>query len=1358
MFRTIGLLTCAGIIAGSVWVAGSLRAQVDPGESANPFADLVNGDQQSPSSPSATAETEDPVNVVARRKVDGLLQQSKDAAKQGQAAQAMRLALQAEQVARQWNLTFAPTAETPKQWLASLQGEPQAVPVPGNADPATRKAIADRLLAEARDHVAAGNLEAARQRAMQAKEMRVAFSAFDLRPEHVLAEVERRTPASPVGPSEALVAGLNGFETPTVTPAANSVPPTQAEPETKTDKARAQELLAFARGALQRGDVTEAQQLALEASRLDVTYTLIDDRPELVLSAVDRLTGGQTIAANPGSAPANGDRDEALTLIRDARAAIAAGQLGEARRFAEQAREMNVAYGLTDDRPELVLRDLNIGEAPANTAIARNEQSFDWAQRGDQPLDLTAEATPAANRRTDGMVQTAGAQDALSLYNNGLKQLKSGNQNAAYQSFLAAHQSGGELDRYRSQQLQEFLRSLAPKIMQASATEVADAGGLDEPSMIDAAVQAEKLKYERLRSQVLNAVMQAERGREKDPQGALDLLNRTLSTLETSELSRDQLAPLLASIETSRTSIDSYMTQRAPMIEMERRNADVRSAIEVQTETRIRVEQELAELVDQFNDLMDQRRYGEAQAIAKQAQELDPDSEITQMLKMKSTIAYRDDRINGIKDNKETSRWEVTTRLEEGLIHGMGRDSIEYPTAKAWGELTEKRRRTGSSMRERTDEEIRIRKALESPVSLHFNNATLLEVAEHISERMDINLWVDARALEDEGLSTDMPVSINVEGIRLRSALNLILAQAGLDHVIENEVLTITSKLARRGELTTEVYEVVDLVVPLKPPEPVRAFQPFNDLTPAAFGFSNPGQLSVGSSPMASTGGMPAVQDGLFGGNSKGRAAGPAETSNYNELQQLITSTVTPDSWEEYGGEGTMSNQSSTFSLVIRQTQEVHREIEELLSQLRRLQDLQVTIEVRFITVSDSFFERIGIDFDFNVNDTFGGPGVDNNLVPLAPFGSVDPNNGAVGGVGTGQNGGGGGGVGGGAAGGANGGGQQAQQGGALSNAPFAAGPSVNLVGRDNWGSGNVAGLLDQNTFSPDLDIPFRQGSFEIGVPDFGGFQPEAGIQFGMAILSDLEAFLFVQAAQGDSRSNLMFAPTVTTYNGYQASIQDSVARPFIAGYQAAVSAFGAVLQPIPSTVQEGVFLDVTPVVSPDRRYVRLSLAPQFLTVTDIFTFSTGAGGGGGGIGGGGGAGGIGGAGGGIGGAGGGAGGGVGGAGGGIGGGGAGGGIQGGGQQGQQGAGGVTVQQPVQETVNVSTTVSVPDGGTVLLGGIKRLREGRNMAGVPILNKVPYISRLFKNTGVGRETESLMLMVTPRIIIQEEEENKLLGN
>jgi general secretion pathway protein D len=86
---------------------------------------------------------------------------------------------------------------------------------------------------------------------------------------------------------------------------------------------------------------------------------------------------------------------------------------------------------------------------------------------------------------------------------------------------------------------------------------------------------------------------------------------------------------------------------------------------------------------------------------------------------------------------------------------------------------------------------------------------------------------------------------------------------------------------------------------------------------------------------------------------------------------------------------------------------------------------------------------------------------------------------------------------------------------------------------------------------------------------------------------------------------------------------------------------------------------------------------------------------------------------------------------------------------------GVTVQLPNFSFVSVTTTVSVPDGGTVLLGGIKRLSEGRNEFGVPLLSKLPYIDRLFKNVGIGRETQSLMMMVTPRIIIQEEEEERL---
>jgi len=57
---------------------------------------------------------------------------------------------------------------------------------------------------------------------------------------------------------------------------------------------------------------------------------------------------------------------------------------------------------------------------------------------------------------------------------------------------------------------------------------------------------------------------------------------------------------------------------------------------------------------------------------------------------------------------------------------------------------------------------------------------------------------------------------------------------------------------------------------------------------------------------------------------------------------------------------------------------------------------------------------------------------------------------------------------------------------------------------------------------------------------------------------------------------------------------------------------------------------------------------------------------------------------------------------------------------------GTTVQLPTFSFVNVSTTVSVPDGGTILLGGIKRLSEGRSEFGVPMLDKVPYLTACSK--------------------------------
>ena len=76
----------------------------------------------------------------------------------------------------------------------------------------------------------------------------------------------------------------------------------------------------------------------------------------------------------------------------------------------------------------------------------------------------------------------------------------------------------------------------------------------------------------------------------------------------------------------------------------------------------------------------------------------------------------------------------------------------------------------------------------------------------------------------------------------------------------------------------------------------------------------------------------------------------------------------------------------TNLSLVVSQTQEVHEEIADLLDQLRRLQDLQVTIEVRFITLDDAFAERIGVDFDFNIQTGVNSTAQYDSNVPTASW------------------------------------------------------------------------------------------------------------------------------------------------------------------------------------------------------------------------------------------------------------------------------------------------------------------------------------------------------------------------------------
>lgn len=79
-----------------------------------------------------------------------------------------------------------------------------------------------------------------------------------------------------------------------------------------------------------------------------------------------------------------------------------------------------------------------------------------------------------------------------------------------------------------------------------------------------------------------------------------------------------------------------------------------------------------------------------------------------------------------------------------------------------------------------------------------------------------------------------------------------------------------------------------------------------------------------------------------------------------------------------------------------------------------------------------------------------------------------------------------------------------------------------------------------------------------------------------------------------------------------------------------------------------------------------------------------------------------------------------------------------------------TMSLPETEISRVRTRVSVPDGGTLLLGGQKVTEEVEREAGVPVLSKIPVIGRLFSNRSKIKDSKILLILVKPTIILQDE--------
>ena len=234
------------------------------------------------------------------------------------------------------------------------------------------------------------------------------------------------------------------------------------------------------------------------------------------------------------------------------------------------------------------------------------------------------------------------------------------------------------------------------------------------------------------------------------------------------------------------------------------------------------------------------------------------------------------------------------------------------------------------------------------------------------------------------------------------------------------------------------------------------------------------------------------------------------------------------------------------------------------------------------------------------------------------------------------------------------------------------------------------------------------------------------------AFLDNFRASVLIDALQARQDVQSLTSPNLTLFNGQEAYIAVTNVQPYVASLQAVVASGVVGYNPQIGQALDGILFGVQATVSADRRYVTLTLQPTLFRNNGFTTFQvTGNQDVGGGVGGGGGGGGV-------------------------------GGDDGAGAGGGGGFFGIDggdspasfLQLPNQEVITVRTTVSVPDGGTLLLGGQTITGEVTRTSGVPILSKVPFLERLFTNTATAKDEQVLLILVRPKIIIQREVEQE----
>ena len=258
--------------------------------------------------------------------------------------------------------------------------------------------------------------------------------------------------------------------------------------------------------------------------------------------------------------------------------------------------------------------------------------------------------------------------------------------------------------------------------------------------------------------------------------------------------------------------------------------------------------------------------------------------------------------------------------------------------------------------------------------------------------------------------------------------------------------------------------------------------------------------------------------------------------------------------------------------------------------------------------------------------------------------------------------------------------------------------------GLDNGGTGsdgsNAAGAPSSGFFYDDGGDGDYRGRTE---NYFGSALGEAlstagGLSVQYTLLNDLQAALVLRAVEKSSTFELVNDQVLSVHNTQRAYVTVVNQRAYIQDFDVEVATFQAVADPQVNVLNEGVVLDVRPTIHHDRRYITLEVQPTVAKVTNVRQYSSTLGG---------------------------------------------------------NTSPVQFELPELQVQSVFTTAQIPDGGSILLGGLTDIRNIERRAEVPWLAQVPLVGFFFKSEGYNDENESLMILIKASITDVREEVDKI---